>query len=51
VDAVLAGRLHNPSLVAGVLAAEAARSRDWSSLRPADSGWPAREALLAATAG
>jgi 8-oxo-dGTP pyrophosphatase MutT (NUDIX family) len=51
VDAVLAGRLHNPSLVSGVLAAEAARSRGWSSLRAARSAWPAREALLAATAG
>ncbi len=49
VDAVLAGRLHNPSLVAGVLAADAARSRGWASLRPAEVAWPAREHLLAAT--
>ena len=49
VDAVLAGQLHNPSLVAGVLAADAARSRGWTSLRPADVAWPAREHLLAAT--
>ncbi|SDS27421.1 ADP-ribose pyrophosphatase [Friedmanniella luteola] len=49
VDAVLAGRLHNPSLVSGVLAAEAARSRGWASLRPADAPWPAREHLVAAT--
>jgi 8-oxo-dGTP pyrophosphatase MutT (NUDIX family) len=45
VDAVLAGRLHNPSLVSGVLAAEAARARGWSTLRPADAPWPAREHL------
>ena len=49
VDAVLAGRLHNPSLVSGVLAAEAARARGWASLRPADAPWPAREHLAAAT--
>jgi len=49
VDAVLAGRLHNPSLVSGVLAAEAARVRGWSTLRPADAPWPAREHLLRAT--
>jgi ADP-ribose pyrophosphatase len=42
VDAVLAGRLHNPTLVLGVLAAAAARDRGWSTLRPADSPWPER---------
>lgn len=36
VDAVLAGDLHNPTTVAGVLAASAARDRGWSTLRPAD---------------
>lgn len=51
VDAVLAGRLHSPSLVSGVLAAEAARVRGWASLRPAESGWPARESLLAVISG
>lgn len=50
VEAVLAGRLHSPSLVAGVLAAEAARSRGWASLRPPDTGWPARESLISAIA-
>ena len=49
VDAVLGGRLHNPSLVAGVLAADAARARGWAPLRPADAPWPAREHLVAAT--
>jgi ADP-ribose pyrophosphatase len=42
VDAVLAGRLHNPTLVLGVLAAAAGRDRGWSTLRPADSPWPER---------
>jgi ADP-ribose pyrophosphatase len=36
VDAVLAGDLHNPTTVAGVLAAAAARDRGWRTLRPAD---------------
>jgi len=41
VDGVLAGRLHNPSLVTGVLAAWTARSRGgWDALRPADAPWP-----------
>lgn len=45
VQAVLEGRLHNPTLVAGVLAAWAARTRDgFDDLRPADTPWPAREA-------
>jgi 8-oxo-dGDP phosphatase len=39
-DAVLAGRLHNPSLVVGVLAACAARDAGWSTLRPVDAPWP-----------
>jgi ADP-ribose pyrophosphatase len=49
VDAVLGGRVHSPSLVSGVLAAEAARVRGWATLRPADAPWPAREHLLVAT--
>lgn len=36
VKAVLDGELHNPTTVAGVLAAAAARDRGWTSLRPAD---------------
>lgn len=49
VDAVLAGRLHNPVLVAGVLATAVTRSRGGiDSLRSADAPWPAREALLRA---
>jgi 8-oxo-dGTP pyrophosphatase MutT (NUDIX family) len=41
-DLVLGGRLHNPTAVAGVLAAWASRASGWSSLRPADSPWPQR---------
>jgi 8-oxo-dGTP pyrophosphatase MutT (NUDIX family) len=46
VDAVLAGDLHNPSLVHGVLAAVVARNRDrFAGLRPPDAAWPVREVL------
>ena len=37
VGLVLSGALHNPTTVAGVLAAEAARSRGWATLRDASS--------------
>lgn len=36
IDLVLRGDLHNPTVVAGVLATAAARGRDWATLRPAD---------------
>lgn len=39
-EAVLTGRLHNPTTVVGILAAVAAKDRDWSTLRPADAAWP-----------
>jgi ADP-ribose pyrophosphatase len=39
-DAVLAGRVHNPGAVVGVLAACAAREQGWTTLRPADAPWP-----------
>ena len=43
VTGVLAGRLHNPTLIVGVLAATAARAgAGWDALRPADAPWPAR---------
>lgn len=43
VDAVLAGDLHNPTMVSGVLAAWAARTGDgFDALRPGDAPWPAR---------
>ena len=41
VTAVLAGRLHNPSAVVGVLAAAAARADNFEGLRPAGAPWPA----------
>ena len=48
VDAALAGRLQNPTMVAGVLALETARlSGRLDALRPADAPWPAREAWRA----
>lgn len=40
VEAVLTGRLHNPSAVVGVLAAHATRQRGWATLRPHDAAWP-----------
>ncbi|WP_092609301.1 NUDIX hydrolase [Raineyella antarctica] len=42
VTAVLEGRLQNPVLVAGAMAAAASRPRGWENLRPADAPWPAR---------
>ena len=42
VDAVLARKLQNPSLVIGALAAAAGRARDWTSLGAADASWPGR---------
>ena len=43
VDAIYAGRLQNPTMVAGVLALEAARlGGRLDVLRPADAPWPAR---------
>ncbi|WP_144795144.1 NUDIX hydrolase [Kocuria palustris] len=45
VTAVLDGRLHNPNLCTGVLAAHAARATGWAALRPADAAWPAHPGL------
>lgn len=42
VAAVLGGAVHNPSAVAGVLAAHVARAAGWASLRPCDVPWPER---------
>jgi ADP-ribose pyrophosphatase len=39
-EAVLAGQLHNPGAVIGILTAHAARARDWTTLRPRDASWP-----------
>ena len=44
-DAVLAGGLHNPGAVVGVLAACEARAQEWRTLRPADAPWPEHPAL------
>lgn len=41
-DRVLAGRLHNPTAVTGILAACAARDAGWQTLRSAGSAWPER---------
>lgn len=40
VRAVLEGRLNSPAAVIGLLAAHAARSEGYRSLRPADAPWP-----------
>jgi 8-oxo-dGTP pyrophosphatase MutT (NUDIX family) len=39
-DGILAGRLHGPNLVVGVLAALVARDAGWETLRPPDAPWP-----------
>lgn len=39
LDWVLAGRLHNPSTVIGILSAHAARSRGWEGLREPGAPW------------
>ena len=43
VNGVLEGRLTSPSSVIGVLAAYASRAAGWSTLRPYDAPWAARE--------
>ena len=49
VDAVLAGRVHSPSLVAGVLSAWISWQQDqFAGLREAHAPWPARESAVAA---
>ena len=46
VERILAGELHNPTLVMGCLAAWAARSgAGYDALRDPSAAWPAREAL------
>ncbi len=39
-EAIMAGRVHNPGAVVGILAACAARDLGWTTLRPADAPWP-----------
>ncbi|WP_323743487.1 NUDIX hydrolase [Agreia pratensis] len=45
LDAVVARRIQNPSLVVAVYAASVARSRGWSTLGPEDAPWPQREVV------
>lgn len=45
VTAVLSGDMGSPSAVCAVLAAAEARARNWTTLRPVDTPWPARENL------
>ena len=40
VEGVLAGRLHNPMAVMGLLAAARARDAGFNGLRPGDAAWP-----------
>jgi 8-oxo-dGTP pyrophosphatase MutT (NUDIX family) len=40
VEGVLAGRLHNPMAVMGLLAVARAREAGFADLRPADAPWP-----------
>lgn len=47
-DAVLAGGLHNPNAVVGILAAFGARAAGWATLRPADAPWPERRTAVLA---
>lgn len=39
-DAVLAGHVHNATLIIAVLTAERMRAEGWRDLRPGDSPWP-----------
>jgi 8-oxo-dGTP pyrophosphatase MutT (NUDIX family) len=47
---IMAGRLHNPVMIMGVLAAATARRNGWADLRPSDEPWTFRAELLAAGA-
>jgi ADP-ribose pyrophosphatase len=44
-EAVLAGALHNPAAVVGILAACEGRAQDWRRLRPGDAAWPEHPAF------
>ena len=47
-DLVLAGHIGSPTAVAGILAAWTDRVGGWTSVRPCDAPWAARDRLLAA---
>lgn len=42
VAAIMAGRVHNPLAIMGILAAAHARAGGWSALRAVDAPWPER---------
>jgi ADP-ribose pyrophosphatase len=42
VAAIVAGRVHNPLAIMGILSAVQARGDGWRQLRPADADWPER---------
>lgn len=44
IAAVLAGDVHNATLLVGVLTAHRMREEGWTALRPADSPWPGHPA-------
>lgn len=46
--AVLAGRVHNPGAVIGIMAVWGARAQCWAPLRPQDDPWPWHPAYRAA---
>lgn len=50
VEGIMAGRLHNPVMIMGVLAAAHARRNGWVGLRPANEPWTFRAQILAAQA-
>ncbi len=50
-DAVLAGRVHNPGAVVGILAAWVSRLGGWATLRPASQPWPELPAARRAAGG
>lgn len=43
VEAALTGRISNSATLVGLLSAGASSSRGWTSLRPPDAPWPARD--------
>jgi ADP-ribose pyrophosphatase len=45
-DLVMSGAVGSPTAVSGILAAWTSRADNWSSLRPADAPWPARDRLM-----
>lgn len=45
VEAALAGRIRNATVVIGLLSGQLARARGWDTLRPADEPWPAHPRL------